>query len=66
VTITIHEGRNRQVRRMIEAIGHRVDRLVRVRIGPIKDSSLRPGAWRELSLAERKALAEAMAPTKRR
>jgi 23S rRNA pseudouridine2605 synthase len=51
---------------MIEAIGHRVDRLVRVRIGPIKDSSLRPGAWRELSLAERKALAEAMAPTKRR
>jgi 23S rRNA pseudouridine2605 synthase len=66
VTITIHEGRNRQVRRMVEAIGHRVDRLVRVRIGPIKDSSLRPGSWRELSLSERKALAEAMAPTKRR
>jgi len=66
VTITIHEGRNRQVRRMIESVGHRVDRLVRVRIGPIKDSSLRPGSWRELSLSERKALAEAMVPTKRR
>lgn len=61
LSITIHEGRNRQVRRMMEAVGHRVDRLVRVRIGPIKDPSLRPGAWRELSLAERKSLAEAMA-----
>lgn len=60
VSITIHEGRNRQVRRMMEAVGHRVDRLVRVRIGPIKDPALRPGAWRELSLAERKALAESM------
>lgn len=70
ISITIHEGRNRQVRRMMEAVGHRVDRLVRVRIGPIKDSTLRPGAWRELSLAERKALAESMSQvtgsTKRR
>lgn len=70
ISITIHEGRNRQVRRMMEAVGQRVERLVRVRIGPIKDSTLRPGAWRELSLAERKALAESMAQgagsTKRR
>jgi len=64
--ITIHEGRNRQVRRMFEAIGHDVERLVRTRIGPLVDSKLRPGAWRDLSLAERKALIEAMAPETRR
>jgi 23S rRNA pseudouridine2605 synthase len=66
VSMTIHEGRNRQVRRMIEAVGHRVERLVRVRIGPLIDSKLKPGAWRELSLAERKALVEAMAVKPRR
>ena len=43
--ITIHEGRNRQVRRMCAAIGHPVVRLVRVRIGPITDSSLTAGSW---------------------
>jgi 23S rRNA pseudouridine2605 synthase len=59
--ITIHEGRNRQVRRMCEAVGHPVRRLVRTRIGPLHDRSLPPGAWRELSVAERKALAEAVA-----
>ncbi len=58
--ITIHEGRNRQVRRMCEAIGHSVRRLVRTRIGPITDRSLRPGEWRELTQAERKALSEAV------
>lgn len=61
LSITIHEGRNRQVRRMFEAIGHDVERLVRTRIGPLVDSKLRPGTWRDLSLAERKALIEAMA-----
>lgn len=66
LSITIHEGRNRQVRRMCEAVGHEVERLVRTRIGPINDSKLRPGAWRELSLAERKALIEAMSPEARR
>ena len=54
--ITIHEGRNRQVRRMCEAIGHPVRRLVRVRVGPISDRKLKPGAWRELSLVEVRAL----------
>lgn len=58
--LTIHEGRNRQVRRMCEAVGHPVLRLVRVRIGPISDRNLRPGDWRELSTGERNALAKAV------
>jgi len=57
--ITIHEGRNRQVRRMCEAIGHPVTRLVRVRIGTLSDRTLQPGEWRELLPAELKALIEA-------
>ncbi len=60
--LTIHEGRNRQVRRMADAIGHPVRRLVRVRIGPITDRSLRPGDWRPLTVGEVKALAEATKP----
>lgn len=59
--ITIHEGRNRQVRRMCEAIGHPVTRLVRTRIGPISDRSLQPGSWRELTHAEWRELTEAVA-----
>jgi 23S rRNA pseudouridine2605 synthase len=59
--ITIHEGRNRQVRRMCEAVGHRVTRLVRTRIGPISDRALQPGAWRELTSDEWRALTEAVA-----
>jgi 23S rRNA pseudouridine2605 synthase len=58
--ITIHEGRNRQVRRMCEAIGHPVQRLVRVRIGPLRDAQLAPGDWRELEQRELKALIEAV------
>ena len=54
--LTIHEGRNRQVRRMCEAIGHPVTRLVRTRIGPIVDRDLAPGDWRELHLDEVRAL----------
>jgi 23S rRNA pseudouridine2605 synthase len=57
--ITIHEGRNRQVRRMCEAVGHPVTRLVRTRIGPIHDRRLKPGTWRPLTPAEVRALAAA-------
>jgi 23S rRNA pseudouridine2605 synthase len=59
--IAIHEGRNRQIRRMCEAVGHRVTRLVRTRIGPITDRSLQPGAWRELTTDEWRALTESVA-----
>jgi 23S rRNA pseudouridine2605 synthase len=59
VRITIHEGRNRQVRRMCEAIGHPVRRLVRTRIGPISDRQLRPGQWRALTTNEVRALERA-------
>lgn len=63
--ITIHEGRNRQVRRMCEAVGYPVLRLVRVRIGPLRDASLAPGQWRELTTAEVRELVEAASGDKR-
>jgi 23S rRNA pseudouridine2605 synthase len=57
--IAIHEGRNRQVRRMCQAVGHPVRRLVRTRIGPLSDPRLAPGHFRELTLAEVRALSTA-------
>ncbi|MCU1351387.1 MAG: pseudouridine synthase family protein, partial [Acidimicrobiales bacterium] len=60
--ITIHEGRNRQVRRMCEAVGHRVVRLVRTRIGPLADRSLKPGTWRALTIDEVRSLERAATP----
>lgn len=59
--ITIHEGRNRQVRRMCEAVGFPVRRLVRTRIGPLTDRTLKPGAWRPLHQDEVRALERAAA-----
>jgi 23S rRNA pseudouridine2605 synthase len=59
--IVIHEGRNRQVRRMCEAVGHPVSRLVRTRIGPLSDRALKPGSWRELTTDEWRTLTEAVA-----
>jgi 23S rRNA pseudouridine2605 synthase len=56
VEITIFEGRNRQVRRMREAVGHPVRRLVRTSIGPLKLGRLKPGTARRLSPAEVRAL----------
>ncbi len=61
--LTIHEGRNRQVRRMCEAIGHPVQRLVRVRIGPLRDAMLAPGEWRQLTAGEVKELIESVGTT---
>jgi pseudouridine synthase len=50
--IAITEGRNRQVRRMIEAIGSKVLKLVRVAIGPVRIGELPIGKWRSLSEEE--------------
>ncbi|MDE3153621.1 MAG: rRNA pseudouridine synthase [Acidobacteriota bacterium] len=52
LTLTIREGRNRQVRRMCEAVGHPVKRLRRVAIGPLRDDRLPPGAFRDLTARE--------------
>ena len=52
IRIVVHEGRNRLVRRMCEAVGHPVIRLVRTRIGPLADRKLPPGQWRALSRRE--------------
>lgn len=60
--IVIHEGRNRQVRRMCEAVGHPVVRLVRTRIGPLTDPQLAPGSWRSLTVAEVRELERAATP----
>lgn len=59
IRLVIHEGRNRQVRRMCAAVGHPVVRLVRTRIGPLRDTALAPGQWRPLSASEVRALAAA-------
>ena len=55
--VVIHEGRNRQVRRMCDAVGHPVRRLVRTRIGPVSDPGLAPGRWRALTPVEVRSLA---------
>jgi pseudouridine synthase len=52
IELTIHEGRNRQVRRMCEAVGHPVEALQRVTFGPLRLGVLAPGAHRRLSDAE--------------
>jgi 23S rRNA pseudouridine2605 synthase len=47
--VTLHEGRNQQIRRMFDAIGHSVLKLARVRIGPLAESKLKTGKWRLLT-----------------
>jgi len=62
VEMVMAEGRKREVRRMLEAVGHPVNRLVRTAIGPITDRDLAPGTWRTLTLDEvRRLYAAAMA-----
>ncbi len=52
LAMTIHEGRNRQIRRMLHSLGYGVERLVRMRIGPLWLGSLPRGAYRQLTPAE--------------
>jgi len=61
--IQITEGRNRQVRRMVEAIDSKVLKLVRVAIGPVRIGDQQVGTWRELTPAERRALTHSPAPS---
>jgi 23S rRNA pseudouridine2605 synthase len=56
IRIIISEGRKRQVRRMLEAVGCEVHRLVRVRLGPLVLTGIPKGAWRELTPGERREL----------
>ena len=58
VLITIHEGHNRQVRRMMEAVGHKVLLLRRVKFGPIDLKGVERGAWRDLTPDEVRMLKE--------
>jgi 23S rRNA pseudouridine2605 synthase len=62
LTVTLHEGRNRQVRRMCASIGHPVRKLTRTRMGPITLGDLRPGQWRDLTEREVRLLREAASP----
>ena len=64
VKIAIHEGRNRQVRRMLDAVGHPVLRLARTRIDRLSDRTLRPGEWRHLRNEEVRLLASAVKGTR--
>ena len=56
--ITIHEGRNRQIRRMAEEVGHRTHRLKRERFGTLELGTLKPGEWRYLTEGELRMLQE--------
>ncbi|MCF8111177.1 MAG: rRNA pseudouridine synthase [Desulfobacteraceae bacterium] len=55
-SIVLQEGRNRQIRRMAEALGYRVVSLHRIRMGPLYLKDLAPGKWRHLTAAERREL----------
>lgn len=58
--ITIKEGRNRQIRKMCEAVGLEVARLRRVSVGPLRLGMLKPGTWRELTADELRAIRTAI------
>jgi 23S rRNA pseudouridine2605 synthase len=60
IEIEIHEGRNRQVRRMLVALGYFVEKLIRIRVGPVSLGSLPSGDLRPLSQLEIKALKQAV------
>lgn len=57
LTLTLHEGRNREVRRLCDAVGLTVEKLTRVKFGPVGLGDLAAGAWRPLTPAELRALA---------
>ena len=62
--MTIHEGRNRQIRKMCEAVGLEVARLKRTSVGPVKLGMLQPGEWRDLKPDELRAIRTAITKKK--
>ena len=58
--LSLREGRNREVRRMMEAVGHPVLRLRRVRFGPVTIGDMKPGEWRDLSNKEIRGLRDSV------
>ena len=56
LSVTLTQGKNREIRRLFNALGHEVTRLRRIGYGPFTLGNLQPGAWRELPIAEAKAL----------
>jgi len=60
--VTIHEGRNRQVRRMLEAVGHRVTSLQRISYGPLELGAMGQGTVRRLTPAEVATLRHTIGP----
>jgi len=63
--VTLYEGRNQQIRRMFDAIGHSVTKLRRTQIGPLDDRNLKPGGWRRLLEAEVRRLRKPVSARKR-
>lgn len=63
VEVVMTEGRKREVRRMLDAVGHPVRRLVRTAVGPLQDQQLQPGRWRALEIAEVRLLYSAAGAT---
>jgi len=60
--VVLHEGRNQQVRKMFDAIGHSVVKLRRTRIGELEDKNLRVGEWRKLTEIEVKRFKKSKRP----
>ncbi len=56
LSVVLREGRKRQIRRMVQVVGHQVLRLIRVRMGPLQLGDLKPGAYRRLTPAELRAI----------
>ena len=60
LTITLREGRNRQIRKMCLTVGHPVRSLTRISMGPLSLGHMKPGEWRDLTSSELTRLEEAV------